>query len=186
MTFASTKCLKNHNVFSLYKAVCIAYRIDELFRNNFIECRLNCFTILRTNTWELELPLLLQFEGKFADIFNELNLRERESGVQDTLRHPALERAVRGRREKGESHLVVAVHQPDEVTRGGVGARSDHLTAGTVVCPHNLPLGRSILVLHTLAAHGEGLTIVTFLGDVDEVSGGHQSSTTIAGNLIRS
>ena len=89
------------------------------------------------------------------------------------------------RREEMKTHLVITVHQPSKLTHGRLWGWFDYLTPRAVVSPDNLPLGRSILVLHTLTAHSEGLAVVTLLGDVHEVSGGHQSSATIAGNLPR-
>ena len=90
----------------------------------------------------------------------------------------------RGREETGEPHLVVAVHQPEELTHAGVGVvRRDHLTAGAVVGSHDLALSRGLPVLHTPPPHHEGQAVVSLLGDVDEVPGGHEAAAPVTGHL---
>ena len=69
------------------------------------------------------------------------------------------------------SHLVITVHQPDNVTDILLRARSHHLTAGTVDRSHDLPGAGGLLVLHALPAHHEGLALVIFLGGEDKVPG---------------
>ena len=142
------------------------------------------FNICDKQSSKLEFSLAFELFSKFADIFNKLSLRHWHCYVQNTLRHPALGKyIVTGERRQVRGHLVVTVHQPEEVTELPVRGWCHHLTPRTIVSPHNLTLGWGILELHALTAHHEGGAVVALLGDIDEVPGRHHPSATVAGHL---
>ena len=82
-------------------------------------------------------------------------------------------------------HLVVTVHEPDQVGLVTILSRGDYLAARTIDSSDYLPPSWAIPVLHTAPTHHKAPAIIALQRHVDEVTSRDKSSTTITCHLYR-